>query len=107
MVKPPSQQYNITSQQTWILNHSSVNLSLKHFDMYMSAAGLIAYDLGHCTALRDVTPGPLSDTDTYIVYKDYPSYALRKHMWERVVEGVGEQRKQKPSAVTHVIIVSF
>jgi hypothetical protein len=23
-------------------------------------------------------------------------------MWERVVEGVGEQRKQKPSAVAHV-----
>jgi hypothetical protein len=28
-------------------------------------------------------------------------------MWELVVEGVGEQRKQKPSAVAHVILVSF
>jgi hypothetical protein len=28
-------------------------------------------------------------------------------MWERVLVGVGEQRKQKPSAVAHVIIVSF
>jgi hypothetical protein len=28
-------------------------------------------------------------------------------MWERVVEGVGKKIKQKPSAMAHVIIVSF
>jgi hypothetical protein len=49
----------------------------------------------------DVAPG---DIDRYwYVYrvsrdtvrsfsKSYPSYALRKHVWERVVAGVGEQR---------------
>jgi hypothetical protein len=37
------------------------------------------------------------------------SYDLghRTSLWRHVVEGVGEQRKQKPSAVAYVIIVSF
>jgi hypothetical protein len=40
--------------------------------------------------------------------KRYPSYSLRKHMCgSGLWNGVGEQRKQKPSAVAHVIIVSF
>jgi hypothetical protein len=55
-----------------------------------------SYDLGHRTAsIRDVTPGPLSATDRYIVYKRYPSYSLRKHICgSGIVGGVGKQRKK-------------
>jgi hypothetical protein len=50
---------------------------------------------------------PLSATYTYIVYKRYPSYVLLKHICgSGLWEGRGT-KKQKPSAVAHVIIVSF
>jgi hypothetical protein len=67
---------------------------------------LISYDLGYRTALRDVTPGPLSATDTFIVYKRYPSYAFRKHICGSGLWEGRETNKKKLSAVAHVIIVS-
>jgi hypothetical protein len=45
----------------------------KFIDMYMFYRPLISYDLAHRTAhalhkVRDVTPGPLTVTDTCIMY---------------------------------------
>jgi hypothetical protein len=57
---------------------------------------VILYDLGHRTAsIRDVTPGPLSATDTYIVYHVTLSFihVTQAHMWERDF-GRGRKTKQ-------------
>jgi hypothetical protein len=65
---------------------------------------------------RDVTPGSLSANDTYIVYHVTHFEASQNVILHtRYVStyvgagcgGVGEQRKQKPSDVAYVIIVSF
>jgi hypothetical protein len=68
---------------------------------------LISHDLGHRT-LRDVTPGPLSATDTYIVYhvthfEASRNVILHTRYVSTYVEagcgGVGEQRKVTVSAL--------
>jgi hypothetical protein len=75
--------------------------------MYMCKFPRISYDLGHRT-IRDVTPGPLSATETYIVYHVTHFEASRnltlhtRYVSTYVGAGCGrgrEQRKQKPSAV--------
>jgi hypothetical protein len=86
--------------------------------MYMSLVPLISYDLGNLAYrinIRDVTPGTLTATDTCIGYHVTRFEASRNVIfhtryvstcvWELVVGGVGEQRKQKQSAVAHVILM--
>jgi hypothetical protein len=49
-------------------------------DIYVLAGAYFIRPWAPYRTIRDVTPGPLSATDTYIVYKRHPSYALRKHI---------------------------
>jgi hypothetical protein len=80
------------------------HLSLRHSVTFFLTCIRLTARLFHMTLVtaqvRDVTPGPLTVTDTCIMYHDefrcfskrYSSYALRKHMCGRVGCGlVGKQ----------------
>jgi hypothetical protein len=84
----------VASEMCRIWEHITVNLPVhnlpwveKFWHVYILGGAYFVCPWSPHRTIRDVTPGPLSATDTYIVYKRYPSYTLRKHicgsgLWE-------------------------
>jgi hypothetical protein len=51
-----------------------------YWHVYVLAGAYFVWPWSPHRTICDVTPGPLSATDRYIVYKRCPSYELRKHI---------------------------
>jgi hypothetical protein len=88
-----------------------------HFYIYMSYHPLFSYELGHHISIRDVTPGPLTVTDTCIIYHLTNFEASRNiNLLMCYISTCGSagcgggglgNNEERLSAVEHVIIVSW